>query len=138
MSRISISFFTILALAININAEILISNLIISSEYVEIRKDLNQVIFQDKVKIDSGSLLINANKAIYEGEKKIITVKGTPSLINSSLKDINFSGEASKIIFFDNSKIQLVGKASMVYDNINISSNAITFNPQNGSISSDD
>lgn len=139
MSKINISFFAILALALNnINAEIIINNLTISSEYVEITKDHNQIIFQDKVKIDSGSLVINANKAVYDGTKRIVIVNGNPSTINSSIKNINFSGKASKIIFFGDSKIQLVGRATMIYDNINISSNVITFNPQNGSISSDD
>lgn len=137
MFRNNISFF-ILALALNLNAEISINNLIITSEYVEISKDRNQVIFQDKVKIDSGTLVITANEAVYDGKKKIITVKGNPSLIDSLLKDLSFSGEASEIIFFANNKVQLVGKASMIYDDINISSNAITFNPQNGSISSND
>lgn len=137
MFRKNISFF-ILALALNLNAEISINNLIITSEYVEISKDRNQVIFKDKVKIDSGTLVITANEAVYDGKKKIITVKGNPSLIDSLLKDLSFRGEASKIIFFANNKVQLVGKANMIYDDINISSNAITFNPQNGSISSND
>ena len=137
MFRNNISFF-ILALALNLNAEISINNLIITSEYVEISKDRNQVIFKDKVKIDSGTLVITANEAVYDGKKKIITVKGNPSLIDSLLKDLSFRGEASKIIFFANNKVQLVGKANMIYDDINISSNAITFNPQNGSISSND
>ena len=66
MFRNNIPFF-ILALGLNLNAEISINNLIITSEYVEISKDRNQVIFQDKVKIDSGTLVITANEALYDG-----------------------------------------------------------------------
>ena len=48
-----------------------------------------------------------------------------------------FKGSASKIIFFSNSKVQLIGKSAVMnYDNINISSNSIIFNPENGKMSS--
>jgi lipopolysaccharide transport protein LptA len=101
-------------------------------------KDADEVFFKEKVNIDTGELVIKADSAIYSNIKKIITLSGNPSLINSKLKDKKFSGQASKIIFFDNNKIQLSGNATMNYDNLSISSNVIIFNPQNGKISSDE
>jgi lipopolysaccharide transport protein LptA len=113
-------------------------NLVINSISIEIMKDADEVFFKEKVNIDTGELVIKADSAIYSNIKKIITLSGNPSLINSKSKDKKFSGQASKIIFFDNNKIQLSGNATMNYDNLSISSNVIIFNPQNGKISSDE
>jgi|TARA_B110000444_G_scaffold73533_1_gene69118 lipopolysaccharide transport protein LptA len=113
-------------------------NLVINSISIEIMKDADEIFFKEKVNIDTGELLIKADSAIYSNLKKIITLSGNPSLINSKSKDKKFSGQASKIIFFDNNKIQLSGNATMNYDDLSISSNVIIFNPQNGKISSDE
>ena len=113
-------------------------NLVINSISIEIMKDADEIFFKEKVSIDTGELLIKADSAIYSNLKKIITLSGNPSLINSKSKDKKFSGQASKIIFFDNNKIQLSGNATMNYDDLSISSNVIIFNPQNGKISSDE
>ena len=113
-------------------------NLVINSISIEIMKDADEIFFKEKVNIDTGELLIKADSAIYSNLKKIITLSGNPSLINSKSKDRKFSGQASKIIFFDNNKIQLSGNAIMNYDDLSISSNVIIFNPQNGKISSDE
>ena len=113
-------------------------NLVINSISIEIMKDADEIFFKEKVNIDTGELLIKADSAIYSNLKKIITLSGNPSLINSKSKDRKFSGQASKIIFFDNNKIQLSGNATMNYDDLSISSNVIIFNPQNGKISSDE
>ena len=113
-------------------------NLVINSISIEIMKDADEIFFKEKVNIDTGELLIKADSAIYSNLKKIITLSGEPSLINSKSKDKKFSGQASKIIFFDNNKIQLSGNATMNYDDLSISSNVIIFNPQNGKISSDE
>ena len=113
-------------------------NLVINSISIEIMKDADEIFFKEKVNIDTGELLIKADSAIYSNLKKIITLSGNPSLINSKSKDRKFSGQASKIIFFDNNKIQLFGNATMNYDDLSISSNVIIFNPQNGKISSDE
>ena len=113
-------------------------NLVINSISIEIMKDADEVFFTENVNIDTGELLIKADSAIYSNLKKIITLSGNPSLINSKSKDKKFSGQASKIIFFDNNKIQLSGNATMNYDDLSISSNVIIFNPQNGKISSDE
>ena len=113
-------------------------NLVINSISIEIMKDADEIFFTENVNIDTGELLIKADSAIYSNLKKIITLSGNPSLINSKSKDKKFSGQASKIIFFDNNKIQLSGNATMNYDDLSISSNVIIFNPQNGKISSDE
>ena len=113
-------------------------NLVINSISIEIMKDADEVFFTENVNIDTGELVIKADSAIYSNLKKIITLSGNPSLINSKSKDKKFSGQASKIIFFDNNKIQLSGNATMNYDDLSISSNVIIFNPQNGKISSDE
>ena len=115
-----------------------IDNILINSDSIEIKRNINQVIFTKNVNIDTGTLIINADNAVYDNLKRTISVNGSPSIIDSTLKDIKFSGQAKEIIFFDNTKIHLIGSANMSYDNMNISSNMIIFNPQNGNMSSNE
>ncbi len=115
-----------------------IDNILINSDSIEIKRNINQVIFTKNVNIDTGTLIINADNAVYDNLKRTISVNGSPSIIDSTLKDIKFSGQAKEIIFFDDTKIHLIGSANMSYDNMNISSNMIIFNPQNGNMSSNE
>jgi len=121
-----------------LSANPFIDNLIINSESVEIKKDSSKVIFLHDVEIKTGFLTIKADTALYDNIKKIVSLKGTPSLIKSTSEEQNFNGNAEKIIFYSNSKVHLLGNATMDYENIKISSNSIIFNPQNGAVSSDD
>ena len=113
-------------------------NILINSDSIEIKRNINQVIFTKNVNIDTVTLIINADNAVYDNLKRTISVNGSPSIIDSTLKDIKFSGQAKEIIFFDDTKIHLIGSANMSYDNMNISSNMIIFNPQNGNMSSNE
>ena len=115
-----------------------IDNILINSDSIEIKRNINQVIFTKNVNIDTGTLIINADNAVYDNLKRTISVNGSPSIIDSTLKDIKFNGQAKEIIFFDDTKIHLIGSANMSYDNMNISSNMIIFNPQNGNMSSNE
>jgi lipopolysaccharide transport protein LptA len=121
-----------------LSANPFLDNLIINSESVEIKKNSSQVIFLHDVEIKTGFLTIKADTALYDNIKKIVSLKGTPSLIKSTSEEQNFNGNAEKIIFYSNSKVHLLGNATMDYENIKISSNSIIFNPQNGAVSSDD
>ena len=114
-----------------------IDNILINSDSIEIKRNINQVIFTKNVNIDTGTLIINADNAVYDNLKKTISVNGSPSIIDSTHKDIKFNGQAKEIIFFDDTKIHLIGNANMSYDNMNISSNMIIFNPETGQISSE-
>jgi lipopolysaccharide transport protein LptA len=136
--KVLVLFICIFSIEAFTNELTINKNLVINSISIEIMKDADEVFFKEKVNIDTGELVIKADSAIYSNIKKIITLSGNPSLINSKSKDKKFSGQASKIIFFDNNKIQLSGNATMNYDNLSISSNVIIFNPQNGKISSDE
>ena len=115
-----------------------IDNILINSDSIEIKRSINQVIFTKNVNINTGTLIINADNAVYDNLKRTISVNGSPSIIDSTLKDIKFRGQAKEIIFFDDTKIHLIGSANMSYDNMNISSNMIIFNPQNGNMSSNE
>ena len=115
-----------------------IDNILINSDSIEIKRSINQVIFTKNVNIDTGTLIINADNAVYDNLKRTISVYGSPSIVDSTLKDIKFRGQAKEIIFFDDTKIHLIGSANMSYDNMNISSNMIIFNPQNGNMSSNE
>ena len=115
-----------------------IDNILINSDSIEIKRNINQVIFTKNVNIDTGTLIINADNAVYDNLKKTISLNGGPSTIDSTHKDIKFSGQAKEIIFFDDTKIHLIGSANMSYDNMKISSNMIIFNPQNGNMSSNE
>ncbi|MDB4120451.1 hypothetical protein N9577_02500, partial [Gammaproteobacteria bacterium] len=97
-----------------------------------------QIVFLNNVQIETEFLSIKADIALYDNIKKIMSLKGNPSLIQSTSGEQNFNGNAEEIVFYSNSKIHLLGNASMDYDNIKISSSSIIFNPQNGMVSSDE
>jgi len=100
-------------------------------------KATNSISFLDNVKIASENINVLAKEAIYDNELDTISVIGFPSIITSRKKGTNFKGKAEKIIIYSNEKIHLVGNASMSYENINITSNKIVFNPQTGSLISE-
>jgi len=110
----------------------------IESDTVEYMKATNSISFLNNVKIVSENINVLAKEAIYNSELDIISVIGFPSTITSSKKGTNFKGKADKIIIFSNEKIHLVGNASMSYENINITSNKIVFNPQTGNLISEE
>ena len=47
-----------------------------------------------------------------------------------------FEGRASKIIFYNNDNVHLLGAAKMKYENMTITSNKIVFSPRSGFINS--
>ena len=100
-------------------------------------KATNSISFLDNVRIASENINVLAKEAIYDSELDTISVIGFPSIITSTKKGTNFKGKAEKIIIYSNEKIDLVGNASMSYENINITSNKIVFNPQTGSLVSE-
>ena len=122
----------------NLSANTFLDNLIINSDSVEIKKNNSQIVFLNDVRIETELLSIKADIALYDNIKKIMSLKGSPSLIRSNSDVQNFKGNADEIVFYSNSKIHLLGNASMDYDNIKISSSSIIFNPQNGMVSSDE
>ena len=138
MNKTLISFIVSLACISTLSASTFLDNLIINSDTVEIKKNSSQIVFLNDVQIETRFLSIKADIALYDNIKKIMTLKGNPSLIQSTSGEQNFNGDAEEIVFYSNSKIHLLGNASMDYDNIKISSSSIIFNPQNGIVSSDE
>ena len=130
-------FLLSLLLSVSIVANIN-KTLNIESDTVEYIKATNSISFLNNVKIASENINVLAKEAIYNSELDIISVTGFPSIITSSKKGTNFKGKAEKIIIFSNEKIHLVGNASMSYENINITSNKIVFNPQTGNLMSEE
>ena len=130
-------FLLSLLLSLNIVANIN-KTINIESDTVEYMKATNSISFLDNVKIASENINVLAKEAIYNSELDIISVIGFPSIITSSKKGTNFKGKAEKIIIYSNEKIDLVGNASMSYENINITSNKIVFNPQTGNLMSEE
>jgi len=98
----------------------------------------NSISFFNNVKITSENINVSAKEAIYDSELETISVIGFPSTITSSKKGTDFSGKAEKIIIYSDEKVHLVGNASMSYENINITSNKIVFNPQTGNLISEE
>ena len=129
-------FLLSLLLSLNIVANIN-KTINIESDTVEYVKATNSISFLENVKIASENIKVLAKEAIYDSELDTISVIGFPSIITSTKKGTNFKGKAEKIIIYSNEKIDLVGNASMSYENINITSNKIVFNPQTGSLVSD-
>lgn len=110
-------------------------DLVINSDKVNIA-DNDKVIFSENISIDSGLVLINADMAIYDNDTKIIEITGNPSSLKSLDNKKDFFGSASKIVFYNNEKVHLVGNAKMKYENMTISSEKIIFSPSTGFIES--
>ena len=110
-------------------------DLVINSDRVNIANN-DKVIFSENISIDSGIVLINADMAIYDNDTKIIEITGNPSSLKSLDNKKDFFGSASKIVFYNNEKVHLVGNAKMKYENMTISSEKIIFSPSTGSIES--
>ena len=138
MNKILISFLVSVACTSILSADTFLDNLIINSDSVEVKKSSNQIVFLNNVRIETEYLSIKADIGLYDNIKKIMSLKGSPSLIRSNSDEQTFNGNADEIVFYSNSKIHLLGSASMDYDNIKISSSSIIFNPQNGMVSSDE
>lgn len=111
------------------------NDLVINSDKVNIANN-DKVIFSENISIDSGIVLINADMAIYDNDTKIIEITGNPSSLKSLDNKKDFFGSASKIIFYNNEKVHLVGNAKMKYENMTISSEKIIFSPSTGFIES--
>jgi len=120
--------------AIDLNAEFTTNTLTINSLLIEVRKNENEIIFDGDVFIKSKDFEINADNAIYNNKNKIVSVSGAPSRINSTYEDNIFIGSADKIVFSETNEVQLIGNAQMNYENIDISSNEISFSLQDGKI----
>ena len=110
------------------------NNIVINSGAIEVEKKSNKIFFNDGVFIKSGEFTIEAREAIFNKINKIISVYGEPSKISSTAKNNFFTGSADEIIFTETDKIQLVGNATIYYDDISISSNEIIFNARNGEV----
>lgn len=131
-------FFCSTLLTLVLSSESYIDNLEIDASSIIVSPAENQIIFSDNVLLNTGKLILKSDSAIYNELNKTITLVGAPSSIDSTEGSRVFKGSANKIIFFSNSKVQLVGRAIMNYDNIDISSNSIVFNPENGKMTSNE
>ena len=131
-------FFCSTLLTLVLSSESYIDNLEIDASSIIVSPAENQIIFSDNVLLNTGKLILKSDSAIYNELNKTITLVGAPSSIDSIDGSRVFKGSANKIIFFSNSKVQLVGRAIMNYDNIDISSNSIVFNPENGKMTSNE
>ena len=118
----------------NLNAEFSTDKLTINSSTIKIIKDQNEILFDGNVFIKSRDFVINADKATFNNVNKIISVNGAPSRIDSVYEDNIFKGSADKIVFSEANEFQLIGNAQMNYENIDISSNEITFSLKDGKI----
>ena len=110
------------------------NDIFIKSGTIEVEKKSNKIFFNDGVLIKSGEFTIEAREAIFNKINKIISVYGEPSKISSTAKNNFFTGSADKIIFAETDKIQLVGNATINYDDMSISSKEIIFNARNGEV----
>ena len=131
-------FFCSTLLTLVLSSESYIDNLEIDASSIIVSPAENQIIFSDNVLLNTGKLILKSDSAIYNELDKTITLVGAPSSIDSIEGSRVFKGSANKIIFFSNSRVQLVGRAIMNYDNIEISSNSIVFNPENGKMTSNE
>ena len=120
-----------------VNGAIINKNINIKSDSVEFIEQLNQISFQNNVEIDSDNIVIKADSAIYDNSEDLISFIGMPTTIKSEEMEVEFSGTAQKILFYNDEKIHLIGNAYMQYEGISISSELIIFNPKTGKLSSE-
>ena len=130
--KIIISFLCFIAT--NINAEFSSDTLTINSSTIEVVKDKNMIVFNGNVFIKSKDFEINADNAVFNNKNRMVSVIGAPSRINSTYEDNIFIGSADRIVFSETNEVQLIGNAQMNYENIDISSNEISFSLQDGKI----
>lgn len=121
-------------MGIDLNAEFTTNTLTINSLSIEVRRNENEIIFDGDVFIKSKDFEINADNAVFNNKNKMVSVIGAPSRINSTYEDNIFIGSADKIVFSETNEVQLIGNAQMNYENIDISSNEISFSLQDGKI----
>ena len=121
----------------DVSGAIINKNINIKSDSVEFIEQLNQISFQNNVEIDSDNLVIKADSAIYDNSEDLISFIGMPTTIKSEEVEVEFSGTAQKILFYNDEKIHLIGNAYMQYEGISISSELIIFNPKTGKLSSE-
>ena len=110
------------------------NNIVINSGVIQVEKKSNKIFFNGGVFIKSGEFTIEAREAIFNKINKIISVYGEPSKISSTAKNNFFTGSADEIIFTETDKIQLLGNATIYYDDISISSKEIILNARNGEV----
>ena len=125
-------YLTLIVSFVGFSASNIEKDINISSDLVEYNKSSNSIFFKNNVEINSEYIVVTANEAIFDNEKDTISVYGNPSFIESNNPNSSFKGKAQKIIIYNNEKVHLIGDASMSYENINISSKKILFNPQTG------
>ena len=121
-------------ITLSLNAEFTTNTLTINSLSIEVRKNENEIIFDGDVFIKSKDFEINADNAVFNNKNKMVSVIGAPSRINSTYEDNIFIGSADRIVFSETNEVQLIGNAQMNYENIDISSNEISFSLQDGKI----
>jgi lipopolysaccharide transport protein LptA len=110
------------------------NNIVIKSEAIEVERNSNTIFFNGGIHIKSGEFTIEAREAVFNKINRIISVYGEPSKISSTAKNNFFTGSADKIIFSETDTIQLIGNATIYYDEINISSKEIILNAKNGEV----
>ena len=135
MQNRKLLFICSLFISFCINSKPFKDSIDVDAVSISISADDNKIIFLENVSLKTGDLVLESDSAIYDELNKTITLEGLPSHIRSLNASKPFNGSASKIIFFNNSKVELIGSAVMNYDNINISSSSIVFNPENGKMS---
>lgn len=121
----------------DVNGAIINKNINIKSDSVEFIEQLNQISFHNNVEIDSDNIIIKADSAIYDNSEDLISFIGMPTTIKSEEVEVEYSGTAQKILFYNDEKIHLIGNAYMQYEGISISSELIIFNPKTGKLSSE-
>lgn len=110
------------------------NNIVIKSETIEVERNSNTIFFNGGIHITSGEFTIEAREAVFNKINRIISVYGEPSKISSTAKNNFFTGSADKIIFSETDTIQLIGNATIYYDEVNISSKEIILNAKNGEV----
>ena len=130
-----INFFLLWMVPFSLSANE-INGLSINSEEINLIEEENIISFKKNILIETQTIKMLSQEAVYFTETDIIELNGKPSLISKN-KNNYFKVEAEKIIFFNDEKIHLIGKASMGYRNININSKRIVFNSKSGLLSKD-
>ena len=131
---IFLSFIFTLNVSANLAINLSKNDIFIESGKIEILKNKNEIHFIENLKIKNEHIVISADSAIYNKDKKILNISGNLAEITSNSSESPFAGKAKNIYLFDDNSIELSGDAYFENDGIKFRSSSIKFDQQNGEV----
>jgi len=131
---IFLSFIFTINVSANLAINLSKNDIFIESGKIEILKNKNEIHFIENLKIKNEHIVISADSAIYNKNKKVLNISGNLAEITSNSSESPFAGKAKNIYLFDDNSIELSGDAYFENDGIKFKSSSIKFDQQDGAV----